>query len=125
LRHDHDPQRLDATTVLPEIAGAFGRHQVIDYIATSMTKFSGENSSPHVTPGTLRRLRSWALQEPQVERREHQDDPDIQQQPLQNPVPEEQDIHADHDGYQREHAERDGCLSSHPSFLLRAARLTE
>ena len=33
-------------------------------------------------------------------------------------VPEEQDVHADHDGYQREHVKHDGCLSSHRSFLL-------
>jgi hypothetical protein len=39
----------------------------------------------------LRRLlRSWTLQEPQVERREHQDDPDVHHQPLPEPVPEEQ-----------------------------------
>jgi hypothetical protein len=44
-------------------------------------------------------------------------------QPLPEPVPEEQDVHADHDGYQREHVKHDGCLSSHPSFLLRAAEL--
>src|ERR1700721_794030 len=69
----------------------------------------------------MRRLRSWTLQEPQVEHREHQDDPDIHQQPLPEPVPEEQDIHADHDGYQHEHVERDACLSSLPSFLLPAA----
>src|SRR5260370_41119689 len=71
--------------------------------------------------GALRRLRSWKLQEPKVERREHQDDPDVHHQPLPEPVPEEQDVHADHDGYQREHVKCDGCLSSHPSFLLRAA----
>src|SRR5262249_4787359 len=35
-------------------------------------------------------------------------------------VPEEQDVHADHDGYQREYVKHDGCLSSHPSFLLAA-----
>ena len=33
-------------------------------------------------------------------------------------MPEEQDVHADHDGYQREHVKHDGCLSSHRSFLL-------
>src|SRR5258707_11810910 len=69
----------------------------------------------------LRRLRSWTLQEPQTERREHQDNSDVHYQPLPEPVPEEQDVHADHDGYQREHVKHDGCLSSHPSFLLRAA----
>src|SRR5262245_40465273 len=66
-------------------------------------------------------LRSWMLHEPQIERREHQDNSDVHYQPLPEPVPEEQDVHADHDGYQREHVKHDGCLSSHPSFLLRAA----
>ena len=33
-------------------------------------------------------------------------------------VPEEQDVHADHDGYQREHVKHDGCLSSHRFVLL-------
>jgi hypothetical protein len=36
-------------------------------------------------------------------------------------VPEEQDIHADHDGYQREHVKHDGCRSSHRFVLLCAA----
>jgi hypothetical protein len=35
--------------------------------------------------GALRRLRSWKLQEPKVERREHQDDPDVHHQPLPEP----------------------------------------
>src|SRR5215510_3700722 len=63
------------------------------------------------------------LQEPQIERREHQDNSDVYYQPLPEPVPEEQDVHADHDGYQREHVKHDRCLSSHPSFLLRAAEI--
>jgi hypothetical protein len=63
------------------------------------------------------------FREPQIERREHQDNSDVHYQPLPEPVPEEQDVHADHDGYQREHVKHDGCLSSHPSFLLRAAEL--
>src|SRR6266487_3703643 len=66
----------------------------------------------------LRRLRSWTLQEPQIERREHQDNSDVYYQPLPELVPEEQDVHADHDGYQREHVKHDGCLSSHCFFLL-------
>jgi hypothetical protein len=28
-------------------------------------------------------------------------------------VPEEQDVHADHDGYHREHVKHDGCPASH------------
>jgi hypothetical protein len=36
-------------------------------------------------------------------------------------VPEEQDIDADHDGYQRERVRHDGRLSSHRSVLLLSA----
>jgi hypothetical protein len=32
--------------------------------------------------------------------------------------PEEQDVHDDHDGYHREHVQRDSCLPSHRSVLL-------
>ena len=60
--------------------------------------------------------RSWTFQEPQVERPEHQDDPDVRHQPLPESVPEEQDVHADHDSYQREHVKHDGYLSSHLVF---------
>src|SRR5215472_12610518 len=61
------------------------------------------------------------LQESQIERPEHENDYDVHYQPLPEPVPEEQDVHADHDDYQREHVKHDGCQISHPSFLLRAA----
>src|ERR1035438_194671 len=33
-------------------------------------------------------------------------------------MPEEQDVHADHDGYHREHVKHDACLPSHRSTLL-------
>ena len=65
----------------------------------------------------MRRLRSWTPQEPEIERREHQNNPDIYYQPFPELVPEKQDVHADHDGYQREHVEHDGCPSSHRPFL--------
>ena len=68
------------------------------------------------------RLCSWTLQEPQVERPEHQDDPDVHHEPLPEPVPEEQDVYDNHDGHLGEHVERDGCLSSHPPFLQPAAQ---
>src|SRR5450755_262254 len=58
------------------------------------------------------------LQEPEIERREHQDNSDVYYQPLPELVPEEQDVHADHDGNQREHVKHDGCLSSHRSCVL-------
>jgi hypothetical protein len=47
----------------------------------------------------LRRLRPCTLQESQVEGREHQNDSDVHHQPLPEPVPEKQDIYADHNGY--------------------------
>jgi hypothetical protein len=37
-------------------------------------------------------------------------------------VPEEQDVHADHDGYQREHVKHDGYPSSHRFVLLCATK---
>jgi hypothetical protein len=33
-------------------------------------------------------------------------------------VPQEQDIHADYDGYHHEHVKHDGCSSSHGLVLL-------
>src|SRR5215467_16037906 len=69
----------------------------------------------------MRRLRSWTLQEPPIERPEYQDNSDVYDQPLPEVVPEEQDVHADHDRYQREHIKHDGCLSSHRFVLLGAA----
>src|SRR5580693_6508245 len=41
--------------------------------------------------------RSWTLQEPEIERRKYQDNTDVHQQPSPELVPEEQDVHADHD----------------------------
>jgi hypothetical protein len=46
-------------------------------------------------------------QEPEPERREHEDDADVHQQAFPEVVPEEEDVHADHDGDQRQHVERD------------------
>src|SRR5262245_36677416 len=57
-----------------------------------------------------RRPRSWTLQKGQIERREHQDNSDVHYQPLPEPVPEEQDVHADHNGYQREYVKHHSCL---------------
>ena len=70
--------------------------------------------------GAWPRLRSWTLQEPQIERREHQDNPDVPDQPRPELVPEEQDVHTDHDSHQREHVKNDGCLPSHRFVLLGA-----
>ena len=70
----------------------------------------------------LRRVRSRTLQEPEIERREHQDNSDVYCQPLPELVPEEQDVYADHNDYQRHHIKHGGCLSSHRSFLLCATK---
>ena len=57
-------------------------------------------------------------QEPQVNDPEYEDNCDVYYQPRPEVVPEEQDIHADHDAYHREHVEHDDCLSSHRFVLL-------
>jgi len=64
------------------------------------------------------RLSLWTLQEPEVARPEYQDNSDIYCQPLPKLVPEEEDVHADHDSYHREHVQHDGCLSAHRLVLL-------
>src|SRR5271157_4144168 len=69
-------------------------------------------------PRSSRASRSSLLQEPQTERSEHQDNPDVYHQALPEPMPEEQDVHAYHDGYQREHVKHDACLPPHRSTLL-------
>jgi hypothetical protein len=51
--------------------------------------------------------------EPEIESRKHKDDADVCDQPLPELVPEEQDVYAHNNGYQSEHVERDGGLSSH------------
>jgi hypothetical protein len=71
---------------------------------------------------TLRRLR---FNEPQIERREHQDNSDVHHQPRPELVPEEHDVHADHDANQREHVKHDGNLSAHLSFLLRVTEWSQ
>ncbi len=73
----------------------------------------------------VRRLRSWTLQEPQIERPEHQNNSDVCYQPLREVVPEEQDVHADHDGYERERVKHDGCLSSHRLSMCQAQGFRE
>jgi hypothetical protein len=52
-----------------------------------------------------------------AERREHENDSDVAYQALLEVVPEEQDVHADYDGYQREHVEHDACPSYHGLVL--------
>ena len=63
-------------------------------------------------------LRSWTLQEPQIDGREHQDNSDVHYQPLPEVVPEEQHVHTDYDGHQRQHVKRDSWLSSQRFLLL-------
>ncbi len=53
------------------------------------------------------------MQEPEVERAEHEDNPDVYRQSRSEVVPEEQDVHGDDDSDERHHIEHDGCCSSH------------
>ena len=41
-------------------------------------------------------------------RQKYQDNSDVHDQPSPEMVLEQQDVHADHDGYHREHVKRDG-----------------
>jgi hypothetical protein len=59
------------------------------------------------------------LQEAQVEGREHQDDAEVNHQPLPQVVPEEQNIDANNDADHQDHVKHDGCLSSHTYFVPR------
>jgi len=58
-----------------------------------------------------------------MERREHQDNPDVYHQALPEPMPKEQDVHADHDGCQRECEKHDARLPSRRSTLPLEDRL--
>ena len=90
------------------------------------SSFKSQPEKPHTRAEVAREARrtplrlQTAFQEPQIERREDQDNSDVHYQPLSELVPEEQDVHADHNGYQREHVKHD-CLSSHRFVLLCAA----
>ena len=64
------------------------------------------------------RLRSWTLQKPPIERREYQDNSDVYHQTRPEVMLEEQDVHADHDAYHREHVKYADCRSSHRFVLL-------
>jgi hypothetical protein len=64
------------------------------------------------------RLRLSTIQEPQIERPEYQDNSDVYYQPLPEEMPEEQDVHANHDGYHHEHVKHADCPSSHRFVLL-------
>jgi len=84
--------------------------------------WTGSATSPATRRGcrraAVRRLRSWTLQEPQIDRRKYQNNSDVNDQPVPEVVPEEQDVHADHDGYHREHVKRDGYPVSHRFILV-------
>jgi len=56
------------------------------------------------------------LQEPEVERSEHEDDANVYRQPFPEVVSEEQDVDSDHDGYQRHHEKPSRYRSSHSRF---------
>jgi hypothetical protein len=81
-------------------------------------KRRGVNGLSYVVGDVMRRLRSWTLQEPQIECRKYQDNAGVHDQPIPEVVPEEQDVHADHDGYHRKHVKRDGYPVSHRFILV-------
>ena len=60
-----------------------------------------------------RALCSPMPQESQIESCKDQDDSHVADQPFQEPMPEEQDIHADYDGYHQRHEKPDNRLSMH------------
>jgi len=66
----------------------------------------------------LRRLRSWTLEEPPIERHEYQDNSDVYYQTRPEVMLKEQDVYADHDAYHCEHVKHGDCLSSHGFVLL-------
>jgi hypothetical protein len=76
-----------------------------------------------VADADVQRQRSCTLEEPEIERREHHDDSDVYQQTRPEMVPEEQHVHANHDGYHREHEKHDGRLFSSGQVLRRAAEV--
>ena len=61
------------------------------------------------------------MQEPEIERPEYQDNPDVCCQALPEVVLEEQDVKGDHHGHHRKHVEHDGRLSSHRYVLMSCA----
>jgi hypothetical protein len=64
---------------------------------------------------------SQTLQEREIDRREHRDNPNVRNQPRPELVPKEQHVHAHHHDHHRHHVERDEYLSSHGLFLRLAA----
>jgi hypothetical protein len=72
---------------------------------------AGPVAAPSATERTSAPLPSRALQESQIERNEYQDNADVCYQPFREVVPEEEDVHADHDGDQREHVKHYDCVS--------------
>jgi len=73
---------------------------------------SGDNAKTNAR----RDRRLAAMQEPEVERHEHQDDADVGRQPLPEVVSEDVDVHPDHDRCHREDVQRN-CQPSHRSML--------
>jgi len=67
---------------------------------------------------------SWVLQERQIERREYHNNPDVCDQPLQEVMPEEQDVHADDDRHHRDDVKHDGGPCSRHSKVLKLTMLS-
>jgi hypothetical protein len=71
-----------------------------------------------VRGGRLCPALSLMLHQSQVERCKNQDDSYIRHQPFPEPIPEEQEIHTDHDGCQQHYIKYDRCISRHFSHQL-------
>ena len=79
----------------------------------------GQPAMVAVAKGGKGRAARSRLEESQVKSCEHQNDPNIHQQPFPEPGSEEQEIYTDDHGYHRRHVKRDCELSAHSAYLVR------
>src|SRR6516162_9712489 len=85
-----------------------------------LARADSTTAPPAARANGIRGIRSRTPQKPQIDRREYHDNSHVYYQPRPEVMPEEQDIHDDHNGYHREHVKHDSCLSSHRFVLLGA-----
>jgi hypothetical protein len=113
LVREWEPVRIDSVPAAIEAAARRRGGNGLSYVVGDVTRL--------LPPPAVRRLRSWTLQEPQIDRRKYHDNSDVHDQPVPEVAPEEQDVHADHDGYHREHVKRGGYPVSHRFILVSTA----
>jgi len=68
-------------------------------------------------PRSLGAFGARSFQDFQVEHAERQHNPDVDYQALPQLMPEEQDVDAHHDGYERQHVKHDASLPAHHCTL--------